>query len=196
MQAALEAATFWREDAEAGAKETEMPACSSPGCRGVRPPLPPPERVHFTPIYCVFVKDHRHVKGFRFDFMHLHVSRFMLEMQKESDSTTLLVCISKLGLLVEQKALIFMKLRRKILSSMLLSLSFTCKIPVLMHFWVCRFREKEVILQKKHVECLLRAKHCARCWEPKICGHLRIMRCCWLREGLVHNYLLSVSCIV
>lgn len=64
-----------------------------------------------------------------------------------------------------------------------------------MHFCVCRFREKEVILQKKNFEDLLRAKHCARCWEPKIYGHLRIMRC-WLREGLVHNYLLSVYCTV
>lgn len=54
MQAALEAATFWREDAEAGAKETEMPACSSPGCGGVRAPLPQPERVHYerlTPLF-------------------------------------------------------------------------------------------------------------------------------------------------
>lgn len=54
MQAALEAATFWREDVEAGAKETEMPACSSPGCGGVRPPLPQPEKVHYkglTPLF-------------------------------------------------------------------------------------------------------------------------------------------------
>lgn len=47
MQAALEAATFWREDSEAGAKETELPAFSSPGCSGVQPPLPWPERVHY-----------------------------------------------------------------------------------------------------------------------------------------------------
>lgn len=87
----------------------------------------------------------------------------MLEMQKESGSTTLLVCICKLELLVERIALIFMKLRLKTLSSVLLSLSFTCKIPVLMHFCVCRFRGKEVILQKKNFEDLLRAKHCARC---------------------------------
>lgn len=76
-----------------------------------------------------------------------------------------------------------------------MSLSCTWKIPVLMHFRVCSFKKKEVILQKKTVEDLLRAKHCARCWEPKICGHLRIMWC-WLREGLVDNYLLSVYCIV
>lgn len=77
-------------------------------------------------MYSVLVEDHRNAKGFRLDVMHLdlisglwtlHVTRIMLETQKESSGTTLLVCICKIEVPVEQIALIFMKLRLKTLSS-------------------------------------------------------------------------------
>lgn len=94
MQAALEAAAFWWEDAEARANKAEMPASSSVGCDGVQPPLPQPEKVHcegLTPLFTVHLsrtvemqRDFTSKLDFMHSFQTLNVNQIIFEMQKKS----------------------------------------------------------------------------------------------------------------
>lgn len=123
MQAALEAATFGWEDAQAGAKQTGMPAPSSLDWGGVQRPLLQPERIHcegLTPSLTARLpatmwmqRDFNKETSFHAQagFWTLHENRIMFKMQKESNATLLYVFV-KWESQVHWKALIFMKLRQ------------------------------------------------------------------------------------